>query len=129
MVAPPAKRPRVLLAEDDRDLRVMLERMLGTFADVQSFEDGMAAYQALKDGARPDVIVTDMMMPRLDGLGLMRRVKADADLARIPIIVLTAKGSPKDVIAGINSGARHYLTKPFKSDELIDKVKKVLRVA
>ena len=107
----------------------MLERMLGTFADVQSFEDGMAAYQALKDGARPDVIVTDMMMPRLDGLGLMRRVKADADLARIPIIVLTAKGSPKDVIAGINSGARHYLTKPFKSDELIDKVKKVLRVA
>ncbi|MEM1417866.1 MAG: response regulator, partial [Myxococcota bacterium] len=77
----------------------------------------------------PDLIVTDLRMPRLDGLSLSRRLKADASLQHVPIIMLTAKGRPGDMVEGINAGARHYLTKPFKRDELLDKVRTVLRLA
>jgi adenylate cyclase len=74
------------------------------------------------------LVVTDLMMPRKDGLTLVKDMKNDERLSRVPTIILTAKSSPKDVIAGIKAGARHYLTKPFKPDELISKVKKVLNI-
>jgi len=66
-------------------------------------------------------------MPRLDGLALSKKMKENPNTARIPVIMLTAKGSPKDVIGGINAGARAYLTKPFKQEELLEKAKRALR--
>jgi DNA-binding response OmpR family regulator len=121
-------KPRILIVEDDQDLLRMMQRMLTTIAEVATAGDGEHALKLLRQGAQPDLLITDWMMPRKDGLTLVKEMKQDAALKRIPVVILTAKTGPRDVIAGINSGARHYLTKPFKPDELIAKVKKVLGV-
>jgi DNA-binding response OmpR family regulator len=122
-------RPRILVVEDDEDLLRMMYRMLSTIADVAMASDGEHALIILKAGPAPDLVITDWMMPKMDGLALVKEMKHDKVLSGVPAIILTAKSAPRDVIAGINSGARHYLTKPFKPDELISKVKKVLRLA
>ncbi len=106
----------------------MIQRMLSSLADVVTATDGEQALALLSKGPPVHLLITDWMMPRKDGLSLVREMKADDRLKNIPVVLLTAKSSPRDVIAGINSGARHYLTKPFKPDELIAKVKKVLRL-
>src|SRR5690349_2239550 len=128
---PPPKvsgKPRILVVEDDEDLLRMMYRMLSTIADVAMAADGENAIKILQSGPPPDLVVTDWMMPRKDGLTLVKEMKADERLKNTPVVILTAKSAPRDVIAGINSGARHYLTKPFKPDDLISKVKKVLRL-
>jgi len=106
----------------------MMQRMLGSVAEVATANDGEHALKLLEGGTAPDLLITDWMMPRKDGLTLVKEMKQHAQLKQIPVMILTAKTAPRDVIAGINSGARHYLTKPFKPDELITKVKKVLRL-
>ncbi|MDB4972147.1 MAG: putative two component system response regulator [Myxococcaceae bacterium] len=106
----------------------MMQRMLTSIADVSIATDGENALQQLLSGTPPDLLITDWMMPKKDGLTLVKEMKLNERLKRIPVVILTAKTGPRDVIAGINSGARHYLTKPFKPDELIAKVKKVLRI-
>jgi DNA-binding response OmpR family regulator len=121
-------RPRILVVEDDEDLLRMMYRMLSTIGDVAMAADGEHAMQILEAGQAPDLVVTDLMMPKKDGLTLVREMKQHERLRHVPAIILTAKGSPRDVIAGINTGARHYITKPFKPDDLIQKVKKVLRL-
>jgi DNA-binding response OmpR family regulator len=75
---------------------------------------------------RPDLLLLDIMMPGLDGLDVARRVRLNPELKKIPIIFLTAKSTPGDVIKGIQHGARSYITKPFKLDEVLSKVKKAL---
>jgi len=121
-------RPRILIVEDDQDLLRMMQRMLGAIADVVTATDGEQALSTLRTGPAPDLLITDWMMPKKDGLTLVKEMKQDERLKGIPVVILTAKTGPRDVIAGINSGARHYLTKPFKPDDLISKVKKVLHL-
>ena len=121
-------RPRILIVEDDHDLLRMMQRMLTSIAEVVTANDGEQALKVLSTDPTPDLLITDWMMPRKDGLTLVKEMKQQERLKRIPVVLLTAKTSPRDVIAGINSGARHYLTKPFKPDELIAKVKKVLQL-
>jgi len=118
-----------LVVEDDEDLLRMMYRMLSSIADVAMAADGEHAMQILQAGPLPQLLITDWMMPKKDGLTLVREMKAHEKLKNIPVVLLTAKSAPRDVIAGINSGARHYLTKPFKPDDLISKVKKVLKLA
>lgn len=120
------RRPQILVVEDDQDVRTLIVRLLSTIADVRDAADGRLAMHAILKGGRPDLIITDLMMPRMDGLEFTRELKKDANLQKIPIIMLTAKGGPKDLVEGINAGARHYMTKPFKPDDLIAKVKKLL---
>lgn len=123
------RKPLVLVAEDDDALRKMLGHVLAEVAEVHLTADGMEALSWLRDGGRtPDLLISDVMMPRLDGLALAQRMKMDPAFSRIPVIFLTAKNTPKDVIAGIQAGARHYLPKPFQRLDLIDKVKKVLKL-
>jgi len=88
--------------------------------------DGQDALEKARSGPPPDVIVTDVMMPRMDGIALARQLKTEPRLAQVPVVMLTAKTGPRDVIAGINAGARFYVTKPFKTEELIAKVRKAL---
>lgn len=123
-------KPIVLVAEDDPILMKMISRLLADFVEVVQCNDGMEAYLYLHrpESPMPRLIVTDVMMPRLDGMQLVSRLRTEARLSQIPVIMLTAKGTPKDVIAGINSGVRHYITKPFKQDDLISKVKKTLGI-
>jgi CheY-like chemotaxis protein len=119
-------RPRILVAEDDPDLLKMLEHVMRGLGDVVTAVDGQDALEKARSGPAPDVIVTDVMMPRMDGLALVRQLKTEPKLAHVPVVVLTAKTGPRDVIAGINAGARFYVTKPFKTEELITKVRKAL---
>lgn len=122
---PVERRPLILVVEDDYDTRRMMATMLAPLGDVVTASDGEEALEALVD-RRPDLVVTDVMMPKLDGFALTRLVKGDVALERIPILMVTAKNLPKDVIEGINAGARFYLTKPFSPSELVDKARRAL---
>ncbi len=115
----------VLVVEDDASVRTMLVRMLETMYTVYEAEDGVAAASLLERMPVPDVVVSDVMMPRMDGLSLARQLKAHPTLKSIPIIFLTARDEAKDVVAGIQAGARHYLTKPVKMKELLARVAKI----
>jgi CheY-like chemotaxis protein len=118
--------PKILVVEDDQDLLQMIKTMLQSVGEITLARDGQEALDLLKSGFRPNVIVTDLMMPRIDGLTLAKTLKNDPNIGNIPLVMLTAKSGPMDMITGINAGARHYVTKPFKAADLIDKVKKAL---
>lgn len=119
--------PTILVVDDDDDIRAMLVRALGTTYTVYEARDGIEARAVLDRIAAPDAIVTDVMMPRLDGIAFAKLVRQDAGLQRVPILFLTARGSPVDVITGINAGARHYVTKPFKIADVLAKVAAMTR--
>jgi DNA-binding response OmpR family regulator len=121
-------RPLILVVEDDEDVLTMLGRMLSQIADVELARDGVEAVEKLQ-GIDPDLVITDLMMPRMDGLTLAKQMKSEPRLKRVPVIMLTAKNHARDVVAGINAGARSYITKPFKHEELIGKVKSVLGIS
>lgn len=117
---------RILVAEDDPQSATLLSRILSQDYELVSVEDGAEALWELQQGPAPDLVVADLMMPEVDGLTLIREMKANPKLKRIPVIIITAKDSAKDVIEGINVGAKHYITKPFKGVEVLEKVKKLI---
>ena len=75
---------------------------------------------------RPDIVVSDVMMPRMTGLELVAELKADPDTAKIPVLLLTAKAQQADISAGLDQGADDYVTKPFEPLELVDRVNRLL---
>jgi two-component system response regulator MprA len=115
----------ILIAEDDRSVRDSLSRLLKFEGyKIVSAEDGEAAVAALEKGG-VDIALLDWMMPKLDGLAVcrwMRRQKIDT-----PVLMLTAKGDTSDRVAGLDAGADDYLTKPYESDELLARVRALLR--
>jgi DNA-binding response OmpR family regulator len=115
--------PIVLVVDDDADIRNMLVRAMGLTHTVYEAGDGQEAREILQVMPVPDAIVCDVMMPRLDGLGLAKSLRQDPVLRRVPVLFLTARETPLDVIAGINAGAKHYVTKPFKVADVVAKVK------
>jgi DNA-binding response OmpR family regulator len=118
--------PLVLVVEDDADIRDLVRyRLERTGYRVITAPDGEIGL-ALALEHTPDLAILDVMMPKMDGLQLASQLKADARLRGVPIIFLTGRDSPKDVVQGINMGARHYLTKPFKIPDLLAKVAKTL---
>lgn len=125
-MAEPAKKRRILVAEDDPSISMMIAKVLSQHYDVVVVNDGRAALAKAGEAPAPDLLLLDVMMPGLDGHGVAAAVRALPGMKGIPIIFLTAKTGPAEVIKGIQSGARHYLTKPFKIDELLLRVKKVL---
>jgi PAS domain S-box-containing protein len=117
-----ADRRRVLLADDNADLRDYISRLLADRGyDVEAVADGQAALAALRS-RRPDILVTDVMMPRLDGFGLLRAVRADAGLRDLPIVMLSARAGDDAKVEGLDAGADDYLTKPFSARELLARV-------
>jgi DNA-binding response OmpR family regulator len=118
--------PTVMVVEDDPAIREMLIRSLSASYRVYDASDGQEALEALQRWDAPDLLVLDVMMPRMDGLALARALKGENKTKSIPIIFLTGLDSAKDVVQGINAGARHYLTKPFKIQDLLSKVSKIL---
>jgi DNA-binding response OmpR family regulator len=119
------RRKCVLVADDDQAISKMVERVLVRDFDVVVADDGPGAL-ALATKSRPDLMILDVMMPGLDGFQLALRLRSVPDLKNVPIIFLTARDGPLDTIKGIQAGARHYITKPFKIDDLISRVKKIL---
>jgi DNA-binding response OmpR family regulator len=124
---PSTPKKLILVIEDDPSVRMLLEKSLSGRYQVELVVDGLAALKRLVQPPVPDLIICDIMMPGADGLTVARRAKTIQALNRTAIIFLTAKSTPMDVIAGIQAGARHYMTKPFKIAELLDKVNKVLK--
>jgi DNA-binding response OmpR family regulator len=116
----------ILLIEDDESVRTMLERALSTQHRVETASDGITGFIRLQKLPTPDLLICDIMMPGMDGLGVAKRARAAELTKQMPIIFLTAKATPMDVIQGIQAGARNYITKPFKLDDLMQKVRKVL---
>jgi len=117
---------RILVVEDDPDIQRLVTAVLAKEYEVQSAEDGLAALMAIEQGFKPDMVVVDIMMPRLDGLSFVKALKGHPATAGIPVMFLTAKSAPRDVVEGINLGARYYLTKPFRVDDLVQKVHRLL---
>jgi CheY-like chemotaxis protein len=120
-------RRAVLVVEDDESVRALLVRALGIQYKVLEAADGLAALELLRKIPAPDVILCDVMMPRMNGYALARMLKADPVLKAIPIVFLTARGSAKDVVEGINAGARHYIAKPFSVKDVLEKVRKIVQ--
>jgi len=116
---------RVLVAEDDKSVRDSLVRAL-TFEgyDVVTAEDGAEALMAVLESA-PDVILLDVLMPHVDGLTACRRLRERGD--RTPVLMLTARHEVSDRVAGLDAGADDYLVKPFALDELLARMRALLR--
>ncbi|WP_419785756.1 response regulator [Pseudodesulfovibrio sp.] len=118
---------KILVVEDHRDTRELLKYNLSSAGfDVAAAEDGQSGL-SLADAFKPDIVLLDLMMPGMDGLEVCRQLKGNAELARIPVIMLTAKGEEVDKIVGLELGADDYVVKPFSPRELILRVKAVLR--
>lgn len=113
---------RVIVADDNADLRGYIARLVAERGyEVEAVADGQAALDAaLRE--RPDILITDLMMPRLDGFGLIRAVRADEGLRDLPVIMLSAHAGDEAKIAGLEAGADDYLTKPFSARELLARV-------
>lgn len=126
MSGAPGIRRRIVIAEDDPAIAAMLQKLLSQHYDVSVAHDGRQALLLAAQAPRPALLLLDVMMPGLDGLGVAAEVKKNPELKAVPIIFLTAKTGATDVIKGIQSGARHYITKPFKLDDVLAKVKKAL---
>jgi DNA-binding response OmpR family regulator len=127
--AAPVADATVLVIDDDPVILKLLEvnfEMEGF--EVVTAADGVAGLEAAKD-VRPDVIVTDIMMPRLSGIELVRMLRADEVTAAIPIVLLSAKAQASDVREGLDAGADDYVTKPFEPLDLVDRVNKLLAKA
>ncbi len=118
---PNVKVGRILWADDNADMREYVSRLLSKRFDVQAVADGQAALEAARANP-PDLVLSDIMMPRLDGFGLLRELRADPQLREIPIILLSARAGEESRIAGLETGADDYLVKPFSARELVARV-------
>lgn len=113
--------------EDDASIRdIEVYALQSTGFEAKGFEDGTSFWEALRTG-RPELVVLDVMLPGIDGMELLRRMRADAALSDIPVVMATAKGAEYDKIRGLDLGADYYLVKPFGVMELVSCVKAVLR--
>lgn len=119
-------RPLILVVDDHADLRAMIRSHLEPHYRVAEAISGEQALRCIRE-LHPDLVVSDIIMPGIDGLELCRRVRADENLASIPIVLLTARGGDESRIQGYDTGADDYLTKPFLGDELRARVANLLR--
>ena len=122
------KRPRILLADDNADMRDYVRRLLSARYEVEAVADGEAALQAARERT-PDLVLTDIMMPRLDGFGLLKALREEAATAVIPVILLSARAGEESRIEGLEAGADDYLVKPFAARELLARVGTHLELA
>ena len=127
-VGQPQQRRRILLADDNADMRNYVRRLLEERYDVAAVSDGESALESIKN-RRPDLILADIMMPRLDGFGLLQKIRAEAAFDNIPVILLSARSGEESRIEGLDAGADDYLVKPFSARELMARVRSHLATA
>lgn len=119
--------PRILLVEDEADLRGFMSGVLAQHFEVSAAVDGFEALEILEQ-QRPDLILTDIMMPRVSGIDLCRAVKNDASLQHIPVILLTARGESETELEGYAAGADDFVSKPFHTEALLARVRAHLKM-
>ncbi|WP_422930478.1 PAS domain S-box protein [Singulisphaera sp. PoT] len=123
-----SERPRILVADDNADMRQYVARLLSDHFRVDAVADGVAAVEAVRRKV-PDLILSDVMMPRLDGFGLLREMRSDARTSSIPFILLSARAGEESRVEGLQAGADDYLVKPFSARELLARVSAQLQMA
>ena len=122
-----AARQKILIVDDDENISELISLYLTKeFYDTKIVHDGEEALRQFRLFS-PNLILLDLMLPGIDGMELLRRMRADAALSDIPVVMATAKGAEYDKIRGLDLGADYYLTKPFGVMELVSCVKAVLR--
>ena len=121
-------RPRVLLADDNAEMRSFIRRLLAQHYDVEVVADGRAALEAMRRH-RPNLVITDLVMPNVDGIALVKAVRADESLRTLPVIVVTERGELDSRVEGLEAGADDYLIKPFSPRELLARVRAVFELA
>lgn len=119
--------PIVLVVEDEIDIAELIEfNLKKNELDVLLAYDGLAGVEMARE-TLPDLIVLDVMMPKLDGFGVLKQLKEQEETKSIPVVMLTAMGQPDDRIKGLESGADDYISKPFSPRELVLRVKAVMK--
>jgi DNA-binding response OmpR family regulator len=122
-----SKKPRILLVDDEPVIVKLLARRLEAAGfEVETAVDGMQAMEKLS-GELPDLVILDVMMPKLNGYEVCRSIKEGA-LRQLPVIMLSARSQDKDEKMGLSCGADIYMKKPFKSEELVERMKELIHV-
>ena len=124
----PAVPARVLLADDNADMREYLHRLLRSSYEVTAVADGLTALDTVRANA-PDLVISDVMMPGLDGLALVAALRADPRTADVPVLLLSARAGQEAAIQGLEAGADDYLVKPFSAAELLARVRANVELA
>ncbi|GAL86635.1 hypothetical protein SCE1572_31285 [Sporocytophaga myxococcoides] len=122
------KTERILIADDNPDMREYLSRLLIEHYEVIEVSNGEAALKAIKT-ENPSLVLSDVMMPNLDGIGLVRQLRSSGKTITLPVILISAKANEEATIEGIEAGADDYLVKPFSSKELLARVQTHLEMA
>jgi signal transduction histidine kinase/DNA-binding response OmpR family regulator len=118
---------RIVLADDNADMRAYVCGLLAPMYHVEPVADGQQALDAAR-GERPDLILSDVMMPRLDGLALLKELRSDEALRDVPVIILSARAGEEARVGGLDAGADDYLVKPFSARELLARVGSLLEL-
>ncbi|HEX7277670.1 MAG TPA: ATP-binding protein, partial [Acidimicrobiales bacterium] len=125
---PPAVPPagvgdaRILVVDDNADMREYLQRLIGRHWQVDAVADAFKARARLASAEPPDLVLADVMMAEVDGLQLLRELRANPSVAGVPVILLSARAGEEEVVAGLDAGADDYLVKPFSSRELLARI-------
>jgi DNA-binding response OmpR family regulator len=117
-----------LVVDDNPDLRIYLTGLLSPYHEVSAVGDGVEALAAIRTQV-PDIVISDVMMPRLDGAGLVQALRADPATVSLPVIMLSARAGEEAAVQGIDSGSDDYLVKPFSARELLARVRTHLDLA
>jgi signal transduction histidine kinase/ActR/RegA family two-component response regulator len=120
-------RSKVLLADDNADMLDYVERLLSEQFDVITARDGEEAYRKTIE-SRPDLVLSDVMMPRLDGFGLLEKIRSHPEIKNTPLIFLSARAGEEAKVEGLHAGADDYLIKPFSARELMVRVRNLIRI-
>lgn len=126
-MAEPVRPCSVVIADDDELLVKLLTHKLSQKGmEVASAHDGESGLELIST-VQPDLVILDGMMPGMDGLEVLKRLKQDEDTKNIPVIFLSARKMEEDIVTGLNFGADDYLVKPFMPEELFARIKRLLR--
>lgn len=120
--------PQILLVDDNADMRAYVERLLSSKYEVKTASNGRVALDRIKQKL-PDLVLSDVMMPEMDGFELLKKLRADERTKAIPIILLSARAGQESTVVGIEAGADDYLVKPFSAKELLARVHQHLTMA
>ena len=123
-----SKTASILIVDDNADMRDYIKGLLSKDYNVTTAVNGMDALEKMKQ-APPDLVLSDVMMPVMDGIQLLNAIKQDADTGKIPVVLLSARAGEEARIQGIDTGADDYLTKPFSARELLARISSQLRIA
>jgi PAS domain S-box-containing protein len=121
-------RAKIVLADDNADMRDYLRRLLMSEYEIIAVADGQQALQAMVEH-RPDLVLTDVMMPNLDGFGLLKALRENPETASIPVIMLSARAGEESRVEGLEAGADDYLIKPFSAREMLARIAGALALA